>query len=378
VICPPNARAPRWVDLVAAGLLVAVVILGTAKIDHDPGERTVDALAFTCGIVGAASLALWRRWPIVVTGTVATTMFVYLARNYAGGPALLPGPLSLLALGYTTPRRTAWLGAGVLAGAAVAGGLIGRGLGLAQIVAVGWTLAAVLAGQALAGRAERAAAERERVAHEHQQALANERLRIAQDLHDSVAHAIATINVQSGVAGHLIDRKPEQAAVAVEAIRTASRDALDQIGAILGVLRESATDVPLAPPPGIADVTELVDRARADGLAVELATAGDPAVVPPSIGGAVFRVVQEALTNTRRHAGAGATVAVEVAVGESRSVRVAVSDDGGAARWRPPAVGRGGLGLVGMRERVESSGGSFEAGPSGPGFQVVASWPAPH
>ena len=176
----------------------------------------------------------------------------------------------------------------------------------------------MLAGQALAGRSERAAAERERIAHAHEQALANERLRIAQDLHDSVAHAMATINVQSGVAAHLIERRPQQAATALEAIRLASRDALDELSAILGVLRESGADVPLAPVAGIGDISGLVERARNDGLAVTLTCHGDASDVPPAIGAATFRVVQEALTNTRRHAGPGASVDVDVVIGDRR------------------------------------------------------------
>lgn len=374
-----STLVPRRADVAFVLVIVAVVILGTSQIEPEAGNRSADWLAFVCGIAAAASLVWWRRWAIVVAGVVSIAIAVYLTRDYPGGPALLPGPLSMLALGYTTPRKTAWIG---VAGLVVATG-IGRvvathSVWLHALVFLGWASAAVLAGQALGARGERAATERERVSHAHQQALANERLRIAQDLHDSVAHAMATINVQSGVAAHLIDRKPEQAAQALEAIRAASADALDELGAILGVLREAETGAPLAPMSGLGDIADLVERARADGLAVDLADSG-PAGVTLSIGAAAFRVVQEALTNARRHAGVRASVDVAVGVGERGELRVCVTDDGGEraiAGQRKPPTASGGFGLVGMRERVESSGGSLETGPlpSG-GFRVSAQWP---
>jgi signal transduction histidine kinase len=370
----PRPNAPRWVDVALVLPVLAVVVIGTSQMDVEPGERAPDWLAYVCGIVGVSALVFWRRWAIYVTGVVATTMFVYLARNYAGGPAHLAGPLSLLALGYTAPRRVAWAGAAGLAAVAAVGGVIGSGFGLQQVIAFGWGYAAVLLGQAIAARTERASAERERVALAQEQALANERLRIAQDLHDSVAHAMATINVQSGVAAHLVERKPEQAAVALEAIRTASRDALDELGAILGVLRDQTSAAPLAPVAGIADVPGLVERARADGLAVSLTMTGDLTAMPTSIGTATFRVVQEGLTNTRRHAGPGATATVDLVVGEGQTLRVAVMDDGGTTP--PPRSSAGaGFGLIGMRERVESTGGTLETGPApGRGYRVVATW----
>ena len=154
----------------------------------------------------------------------------------------------------------------------VASSLIGRAVGSDDIgygdvlAVVGLASAAVLAGQAIAARGERAAAERERLAHQEQQAVAAERLRLAQDLHDSVAHAMVTINVQSGVAVRLFDRDPSQARDALEAIRVASSDALDELGAILGVLRDPDADAPRAPLSTLADVGSLVERARADGV----------------------------------------------------------------------------------------------------------------
>lgn len=373
-----SMRAPRRVDVVEVLLIVALVIIGTSQIEAEPGERSTDWLAFVCGIVAAASLVWWRRWAVVVAAVVSIAISVYLSRSYPAGPAVLPGPLSMLALGYVAPRKTAWIGVGgLLVATGIGQAIADQSVWLHLLVFLGWAAAAVLAGQALAARGERATAERERVAHAHERALANERLRIAQDLHDSVAHAMATINVQSGVAAHLIERKPEQAAAALEAIRTASHDALDELGAILGVLREAGSAAPLAPAAGLGDITELVERARDDGVMVTLQQTGDVAAVSPTVGAAAYRAVQEALTNTRRHAGPVATVTVAVTAGPRGSLRVAVVDNGG---HRAPAgtqsARSGGFGLVGMRERVESSGGSLAVGPTPPaGFRVEAAWP---
>ncbi len=374
-----SMRAPRRADVVVVLLIIAFVVIGTSQIEAEPGDRSADWLAFVCGIVGAASLVWWRRWTIVVAGVVSIAISVYLARRYPAGPAVLPGALAMLAVGYAAPRRVAWIGVGgLLVAPAIGLAIADESVGLHLLLFLGWAAAAVLAGQALAARGERAAAERERVAHAHERALANERLRIAQDLHDSVAHAMATINVQSGVAAHLVERKPEQAAVALEAIRTASRDALDELGAILVVLRESGSSAPLAPLAGLGEITGLVERARGDGVMVALDQTGDVAAVSPTVRAAAYRAVQEALTNTRRHAGTVAKVTVTVAVGDRGSLHVTVADDGGRRvdAGRQTAPSSGGFGLVGMRERVEASGGSLTVGPTPPaGFLVEAAWP---
>ncbi len=375
-VAPPR---PRLVDVLVVLPILAVVILGTAHIPVDADDRPMDALAYVCGVVGTLALVFWRRWPVVVVGIVAITTAVYVGRGYAGGPALLPGPLALLAVGYATPRRVGWIAAaGYVAIAAVARLVFGDAEITQFLILVGWASAAVLAGQAIAARAERTANERERRAHAQEQALTNERLRIARDLHDSVAHAIATINVQSGVAAHLIDRDPAQAERALEAIRAASSDALDELTAILSVLRSGVEDevAPRAPIGTLGAIGELVARARSDGLAVDAAVHGDVETLGPSVSSAAYRVVQEALTNTRRHAGSSARAQVDVSVAGRDVVTVRVSDDGGGRSPAPPTdVPSGGFGLLGMRERVEATGGTLAAHPRPEGgFEVVAAW----
>jgi signal transduction histidine kinase len=369
-----DRRWPRPVDIAGALVVVGIVILGTSHIDVGSEDRAMDWLAYACGIGGAASLAFWRRWSVLVTGVVAVTTAVYVARGYAGGPALLPGPLALLALGYAAPRRVAWVGGTAYVVSALVARLISpdgfEDWGVLAVV--GWASAAVLAGQAIAARGERAAAQRERLAHQEEQAVAGERLRIAQDLHDSVAHAMATINVQSGVAAHLLDRDPSQAKSALEAIRAVSSHTLDELNAIVGVLRDPRATAPRTPASTLADVEALVARARADGLAVSADVRGPVESVTPSVSSAAFRVVQEALTNVRKHAGADASAELDVVVGDRDTIRVRIRDDG-----RGPAANgaTAGFGLIGMRERVEATGGLLRTGPRpGGGFEVVAMW----
>jgi signal transduction histidine kinase len=222
---------------------------------------------------------------------------------------------------------------------------------------------------------ERAARlERERDA-DARQAVSGERLRIAQELHDVVAHAMSVIAVQSGMGAHVIDTQPDEAKKALQAIETTSRSALDELRRMLGVLREEGdSGGALAPAPSAGDVATLIETVRATGLPVELRWEGMTAdVMPPdSVLLNRYRILQEALTNVLKHAGT-ASVIVEIVehVGETT---IEVVDDGrGLAVIPKPAGSPPGHGLVGMRERVALFGGSLEAGPRlGGGFRVFA------
>ena len=386
------SRRPRVGELIADAVIVFVVVMGTTNIDPSAAERSVDALAYVCGIGAALALLLWRRFPLVMIGIVATAIFTYLARSYPPGPALLPGPLSLVLLGFRAKRPVAWAGALVVWASVALGLLVGDGRGDAlAVAAVGWALAAVLAGQLIAARGEKARAERERQRMADRQAATDERLRIAQDLHDSVAHAMATINVQAGTAAHLLAHRPDkvdatQLESALVTIRKASAQVLDELGAILGVLRrDSVGAAPRQPQVGLERIGELIDRARDDGFEVSVSPLDAIPTVPRAVSEAGYRVVQEALSNVRRHAPSRANVRVVVLASDDGPLTVEVFDDGGVvpASVRQPAVKAGesvqeGFGLIGMRERVEASGGRLEAGPvDGRGFRVVATWPAP-
>jgi signal transduction histidine kinase len=389
---PEFSRRTRAAELIAVAAIVFVIVMGTAHIDPEGAERAMDALAYVCGIGAALSLLLWRRAPLVMLGVVASAIFVYLARGYPPGPALMPGPISLVLLGMRERRPVAWSGALVMLAAVTAGLLIGDGRGdRLALAAIGWTLAAVFAGQLIAARRDHVVAEREQRRLAEHQAVTDERLRIAQDLHDSVAHAMATINVQAGTAAHLLARRPDQIdhaqlGAALTAIKAASGEVLDELGAILGLLRggvDPTSANALQPQVGLERLDELVTRARADGLMVTVSGADQTASLPRPVSIAAYRVVQEALSNVRRHAAPGAAVQVRIEAGQ-HTTRVELVDDGGvlpaavssSARVGGPATFKDGFGLVGMRERVAATGGQLEAGPvTGGGFRVVAEWP---
>jgi signal transduction histidine kinase len=226
---------------------------------------------------------------------------------------------------------------------------------------------------ALVARAETAERERE---EEARRRVGEERLRIAREVHDVVAHAMVGINVQAGVAAHLVDRDPGQAHAALREIKRTSGEALADLRATLGVLRDDGEAAPTAPAHGLAALGELTDSVRAAGVAVALDVTGDARPLPSAIEAAGYRIVQEALTNVLRHAGAR-HAGVTVAVGE-RAVDIEVVDDGTGG----PVADRDGLGsgngLRGMRERAAAVGGRVEAGARQEGgWRVVARLPIP-
>lgn len=364
---------PRLVPDVVLTLLIVALVVGGGRMA--PVAERPSTAGVAIGVAGAASLLLWRRWPVLTAGLCALAEFGYLVLGNPGGPAMIVGPVSMLAVGYRASRGVAVASATGMSAAVAVGSVLGGGdLWLA---APAWTFALVFAGQLLAARVERQAAQRERDRLVRRHVAAGERLRIAQDLHDSVAHSLATISVQSGVAAHLLAKDGHPAAASLDAIRSAAADALDELGAILTALRDPEDAVPVVPAAGLSRIGDLIAGARADGLRVDLTETGDPSAVSGAVSAAGYRVVQEALSNARRHAGTGAAVDVEITAGQDGALRIAVEDDGGEPGRRS---GSGtGLGLVGMRERVTATGGRFDAGPrfGRRGFAVVAVWERP-
>jgi signal transduction histidine kinase len=225
--------------------------------------------------------------------------------------------------------------------------------------------------EALQSRARRLESEREERAR---QAVTEERLRIARELHDVVAHALSVVAVQSGVAHHVIGTRPEAAGKALAVIEATSRDALDEMRRLLGVLRRPSDAGPgaLGPAPGLADLGDLVEQVRSAGLDVALDLPPEPPAAPASLQLTVYRIVQEALTNVLRYGGPSARVTV--AAGEG-ALTVEVTDAGRPGPPLPAEV-HGGHGLLGMRERAAMFGGLVEAGPvPGGGFRVRARLP---
>jgi len=240
------------------------------------------------------------------------------------------------------------------------------------IVAAPW-----LAGRVQTARAQREVALRELTAQlqrEQEQrerlAASDERARIARELHDVVAHSVGVMVVQAQGARNVLDREPERARAALQSIEDTGRGALADVRRALGVLREAGGGAALAPQPGVEDLDALVDQARGTGLAVEVAVEGASRPLPTGVGLSAYRIVQEALTNTIKHAGAE-HVRIAISYGE-RELGLEIIDDGSH-----PATGDGaGHGLIGMRERVALFGGDLSVGPGrAGGFAVHARIP---
>jgi signal transduction histidine kinase len=233
----------------------------------------------------------------------------------------------------------------------------------------------------LVGLAEQAERERASEAERARQEVREERVRIARELHDVLAHTLTVITVQAGVGRRLMDKRPEQASTSLEAIEMIGRTAQDELHVVLGLLRDEETGAAaLAPAPRLEDLKELADNVRASGTPVELRMSGLDRRLSPALELSVYRVVQEALTNVVRHApGARATVDLDVS---ATRMRIEVADDGGpdgrpAGGEAQPADQGTGHGIVGMRERMAAFGGWLVAEqlPSR-GFHVLAEVPA--
>jgi signal transduction histidine kinase len=215
--------------------------------------------------------------------------------------------------------------------------------------------------------------ERER-ADRALRAVADERLRIARDLHDIVAHAMSVVAIRSGVARVVLDTKPGEAREALEIIEATSKRALAEMRLLVGVLRQPEESAALGPAPGLADIPELIHQVSQAGVDVEIDVEGDTAALPAGVDLSAYRIIQEALTNVVRHA--GPTTAHLVVRHRHDRLEIEVVDDGSPA-GRPQVVTPGvqGHGLVGMRERVGLFGGDLSAAPDGSGFRVFATLP---
>jgi signal transduction histidine kinase len=357
-----SVRRRTAIDIVGAlgatGLLVVVTLLAL------PGE--VDGVGYALIAAAGLSVAALRLRPRAVLAFSIAVGAAYVASGAAPGPVLAVPLVALVAVGVQGDWRGAAVGAVGLCAALVAAG---AGLALAGWF-VSWCAAAVLLGAFLRRRRAELEALRARGAlleEETRRRIAEDRLGIARDLHDSVAHAIAIVNVQAAAAGEVLARDPDAAGAALTHIRHASRDALTELTGMLTVLRE-AEAAPTAPSPGLAGLDDLVARARAERLAVSLRVSGDVERVPGAVGTAAYRIVQESLTNVLRHADAR-HADVRVDAGEDGALSLAVVDDGRGVPGAP------GAGLRGMRERAEASGGRLTAGPRPEGgFAVRGRW----
>jgi signal transduction histidine kinase len=386
---PPARDRALAVDVLLAlgiGLFQVLGLVLSQRVIRSPDWRTPDALAYLLLAAGPAALLLRRRRPLGVLAVTVACGLAYAARTYPEGPSQVAIYPALWTVALTVPRRRAWLAAALTALAVLGAELFFYGetmfdgeplYAAVTVFAAMWWGEAVRARRAyvaeLRDRAERAERTRE---EEARRRVDEERLRIARELHDVVSHTIGVISVQAGVAAHLLERRPDKAAESLAAIRQASDEALGELHAMLGVLRERDGDgggTPLAPAPGLAELDALVAQAAGAGVEVQVSLEGAPRPLPAAVDLACYRVVQESLTNVVRHAGASRA---EITVRhDGGRVVVEVTDDGRGPNGSGNGTGSG-QGIVGMRERARSLGGTLEAGPRpGGGFRVQAVLP---
>ncbi|MEV0121528.1 histidine kinase [Streptomyces sp. NPDC050703] len=368
--------------LTAAAALTAVVI-GAGR----PDGRPLDAVGWSLLLAAHVPMVWRRRAPLVSFACLVLCLLPYHGMDYDH-----TAPMALAMLGLYTiavncgPPRTA------LVGSAVIGLMLavkfGQGLseGRDALRVTGWIVALLLIGvyvrvhrqyiASVVERAERAERTRE---EEARRRVAEERLRVARDLHDLLAHSITLIGVQTSVAAHVLAADPDRldraaVAKALDDVADTCRAARGELRATLEVLRsgtDDGTQEARGPLPGLDGLPDLADAARTAGARVELSV--DRREAPPAVGAAAYRIVQEALTNAVRHAGPGLTVRVAVRARDA-ALAVTVTDDGTGCRQG--AAHTPGFGIIGMRERARTVGGTLEAGPRAEGgFMVSALLP---
>lgn len=355
---------PRTADVLIALALAAALQMQLAFADR-AGEFVVDVVG---GLLLTLPLAWRRQQPLVVAlAFIATAVSQQLAGGdlFAGEPPLLAslvaGALTFYSLGAHAEDRAAVTGAGV--------GVVGLWASVilsGEVDAVSFIFSAglVVAAPWLAGRGNRARTLRLASLQREQQqrerlAVSDERARIARELHDVVAHSVGVMVMQAHGALRKLDRDPERAREALHAIEDTGRNALDDMRRSLGVLRREGGQAALAPQPGLGDLSTLLDSARQAGLQVEVSVEGEPKPLPVGIELSAYRIVQEALTNTIKHADATRT-SVTLRFGQ-RDLELEMCDDG-AEDSADGAAGSPGHGIVGMRERVALYGGELHAG----------------
>jgi signal transduction histidine kinase len=369
--------------LLAAGvLLVEVFAAGRGRAGDGSILTAIGELpppAWIVLLVGSAALVFRRPRPLAVLGIVIGAYVAWHLFEYADSPSL-----AILVAMYGVGRYIRDLRSSVLAvvgaiavfvAVAIRDGDSAGDIALAATVIpfLPWYI-----GSRVAARQERLRLleeraellERERAA-ELRQVLEEERRAIARELHDVVAHRVSLMTVQAGAAQAILDEDPERAANAMNAVEVAGRSALDELRHLLDVLGPRGGDQPRTPAASLADLPKVAEQMEGAGLSVSL-DIGVPDDLPTRVDLSAFRIIQESLTNSLRHAGPGAHASVHVAV-DGGVLGIEVADDGvGQSSW----IGGSGRGLAGMRERAELLGGRFEAGPVGEGgFRVRADIP---
>ncbi|SHL49044.1 Signal transduction histidine kinase [Actinacidiphila paucisporea] len=366
-----------WVPAV---VLAFVQVVGSSVAGrHQTVRVDLDWVGYLLLLAGPALLLLRRRMPVAVAAGTAVVTLLYTVLGYPYGPVFASLVVAFFGAVAAGHRRAVLIVAGAaFAGHALVGEWLyrrlppsgdGRTSWQELSGAAAWLLAVLAGAELFRVRRDQIAKERRERAAAEQRQVDEERMRIARELHDVLAHSISLINVQAGVALALMDERPEQARTALTTIKAASKEALGEVRQVLSTLRAPG-EAPRAPAPGLDRLPELLEQATAAGLHAEVTVEGDAVPLPAGADLAAFRIIQEALTNIVRHSGSR-TARIRLGY-EPGSVQVRVDDQGPAA-----AGGEGGgNGLVGMRERAAALGGTVETGirPDG-GFRVLARLP---
>lgn len=374
-----RTRHPLFADLLLFAVSAAVVLF-TIGVQTEPGARPVAPYGYLFGLAIAAPVLLRRTRPGAAVVFSGALLMAYYSLNFPGFSPFLALAVQLYSAAVTGHVR---IGALVAAWVSL-GGLLARltrAGDIAEMLPGQLTEIALIVGSLLLGELVRARrvlrremaegvrrAVREAEQESERKAMAD-RLAIARDLHDVLAHTVAVIGVQANVAAELLDTDPPRARTAVETIRTAAGEALGDLGKTIRLLRFGAAGEPVH---GLADVPELVERTCRTGVAVRLTVTGEPVTLRAAVDSTAYRVIQESLTNVIRHAEARTA---EVAIGYSGSaLDIRVTDDGvGSAAGSGPRAGHG---LIGMRERIMALRGDFAAGDgAGGGYAVTARIP---
>jgi signal transduction histidine kinase len=380
---PPAPAVTAWERWhgpapVVALWVSAIQLLGTYFATHDQPEATpLVPWGMVLLATGGAALAVKNRSPIGVLLVVQVVTIAYYVLGFpVDGPvflalfvalvnAVLKGygawPWILYTIGLMVRFVLMWAVQDEFP-------VLGSQLGEAA-----WGYVFLAGATLFRNRAEHFAEVRRRQLESRRREVSEERLRIARELHDVLAHNVSLINVQASTALHLIDAEPDRARTALAAIKEASHETLQELRATVGALRQADEDAPREPSVGLARVDELVRRTTDAGLQVDVIHQGSPGPLPPRVDLAAYRIVQEALTNVRRHSGADEAV-VTLTYGP-HDLRIEVSDAGRGSDGNGELVGSAaeGHGLQGMRERAAAVGGSVHAGPRPQGGWSVVS-----
>ena len=379
-------RPWHWVALdgVVAVLLALVFLVGSTR----PAYGLPLWVAYLLALVSTLPVAVRRLWPLPVLGVVLAGSVAAMAIGTGKDPSVAVAlVLYLVASRYPRPASAAVL-AGVLAltaagtaagGAALehgqAGTVAARFTGAAVVLTAAWVIGVAVRQQRAYSAGLREQADRRVRAQlaEGRRAATGERLRIARELHDVVAHSLSLIAVQAGVGHYVAGARPEEAARALASIETTSRDALREMRRLVGVLRDEDAGTDLAPARGLADVGQLITGTADAGVQVQLEIRGTQRPVPPGVDLAAYRIIQEALTNVVKHA---RTTASRVRLTYTDdALDLEITDDGAGAPAGAVAASAG-HGIAGMAERASLFGGELHAGPlPGRGFRVAARLP---